>query len=95
MLILSRKEGESVKVADDIEITVISVSGNRVRIGINAPRNVRILRAELDDTTAAKSNTDSAVQPLVGSDLLKKAAAFKKEHPTPTKIDTAEPTESK
>jgi carbon storage regulator len=47
MLVLSRKPGEKVMVRDDIVVTVVEVTGNRVRIGIEAPEDVRILREEL------------------------------------------------
>lgn len=48
---ISRKTGESVKIADEIEIIVVSIDGQRVRLGIKAPKNVKILRAELDPAT--------------------------------------------
>jgi len=48
MLVLSRKPGEKVIIGDGITLTVVEVKGNRVRIGIDAPDDVRILRAELD-----------------------------------------------
>jgi carbon storage regulator len=47
MLVLSRKPGEKVVIGGGITVTVVSVSGNKVRIGIDAPGQVRILRAEL------------------------------------------------
>ena len=47
MLILSRRPGESVTLGDDIVVTVVSVNGNQVRLGINAPREVRVLRDEI------------------------------------------------
>lgn len=47
MLVLSRKEGESVQVGVDIVITVIKIWPNKVRIGIQAPREVPIRRDEL------------------------------------------------
>lgn len=47
MLVLSRKEGEAIRIADDIIITVIRNSGNRVTLGIEAPGNVGIVRGEL------------------------------------------------
>lgn len=79
MLVISRKQGESIKVADDIEIVVISVDGARVRLGIKAPRSVRVLRAELDPAIAEASNQAAAlnVEPS-SADLLKAAASFKK-----------------
>ncbi len=48
MLVLSRKEGEQLVIGDNIVLTVNRISGNRVAIGIEAPREVRIVRAELD-----------------------------------------------
>lgn len=50
MLVLKRKKGESLHIADDIVVTVIEVDGGRVKIGINAPREHRILRGELKPT---------------------------------------------
>jgi carbon storage regulator len=49
MLVLSRKPGEKIHVGSDITITVVRVDGNRVRIGIDAPAGVRLVRAELND----------------------------------------------
>ncbi|MCG3210100.1 MAG: Translational regulator CsrA [Anaerolineae bacterium] len=49
MLVLGRKPNESLLIGDDIVITVLSVEGDRVKIGISAPGNVRILRQELYD----------------------------------------------
>jgi carbon storage regulator len=47
MLVLSRKNGEKVMIGNGITVTVVEVIGNRVRLGISAPDNVRILRGEL------------------------------------------------
>jgi carbon storage regulator len=49
MLVLTRKRGEKVIVGDAITVTVVAVSGNHVRIGIDAPQQIRILRGELAD----------------------------------------------
>ncbi|MFG0264247.1 MAG: carbon storage regulator [Rhodopirellula sp. JB055] len=48
MLVLSRKEGEKLVIGDNIVITVNRIAGNRVAIGIEAPREVSIVRGELD-----------------------------------------------
>jgi carbon storage regulator len=47
MLVLSRKLNESIVIGGDIEITVVSLRGNHVRLGITAPDSVGILREEL------------------------------------------------
>ena len=49
MLILTRRVGEIVKIGDDIEIQVINVNGQQVRIGIAAPKNVSVDRQEVRD----------------------------------------------
>ncbi|MEO1928160.1 MAG: carbon storage regulator CsrA [Nautiliaceae bacterium] len=47
MLVISRKINEKIKIGEDIEITIISVDKNQVRIGIEAPKEITILRSEL------------------------------------------------
>ncbi|MDR3587743.1 MAG: carbon storage regulator CsrA [Desulfosporosinus sp.] len=47
MLVLARKLNEKIKLGDDIEITIVGISGDTVRIGINAPRDLKILRNEI------------------------------------------------
>jgi carbon storage regulator len=49
MLVLSRKTGEQIQIGNDITIEVRRVSGNRVALAVQAPRDVRILRGELKD----------------------------------------------
>lgn len=52
MLVLTRKRTESIKIGEDIVITVIHTSGGSVKLGIQAPASVRVLRAELSDKPA-------------------------------------------
>jgi carbon storage regulator len=47
MLILTRRVGETVVIGDDIEITVLGVKGNQVRIGVKAPHEVAVHREEI------------------------------------------------
>lgn len=47
MLILTRKIGESLKIGEDVTVTVMAVKGNQVRIGINAPKDVAVHREEV------------------------------------------------
>ena len=48
MLVLSRKEGERLVIGDNVIITVTRISGNRITLGIEAPRDVRVMRGELE-----------------------------------------------
>ncbi len=50
MLVLTRKVEESIVIGDDVEIMVLGVSGDKVRIGINAPREVEVFRKEVKDS---------------------------------------------
>lgn len=49
MLVLTRKNGETIKIGDDVEITIISSKNDQVKIGIKAPKNVEIYRKEIYD----------------------------------------------
>ncbi|MBC8868524.1 MAG: carbon storage regulator [Planctomycetes bacterium] len=49
MLVLSRKRGEEIVIDGQIKVTVLKVQGGRVRIGIDAPESVRVLRKELPE----------------------------------------------
>lgn len=49
MLVLTRKPGQSILIGDNIEVKIIDVQGDQVRIGINAPKDTSILRKELMD----------------------------------------------
>jgi len=48
MLVLSRRVGEAITIGDDIHLTVLSMQGSTVRLGISAPRSVGIFREEID-----------------------------------------------
>ena len=48
MLVLSRKERESIRLGDSIRITIVRLSGDRVRLGIEAPTDLIVLREELE-----------------------------------------------
>lgn len=72
MLVLSRKKNESIMIGDTIEIKIISVDGDQVRLGIEAPRNLDVYRKEIYDAIqeenrlATKSQTDwSAIKHLL------------------------------
>ncbi len=81
MLVLSRKVGEAIKLADDIEITVLAIDNLRVRLGIRAPRSVNVRRIAPDETMV-DANREAALavdQALVKNGILSKAASARKE----------------
>lgn len=49
MLVLTRKTNQSIMIGDEIEVSVLSVAGDKVRIGIDAPRSVAVFRKEVYD----------------------------------------------
>jgi len=56
MLILTRRPGETIKIGEGIEITVIQVKGNQVRLGVTAPREVQVDREEIAQRRIANPN---------------------------------------
>ena len=65
MLVLTRKKEETLHIGNDITLTILKIKGNSVQIGVEAPRNVRVLRGELthptEETTANEKPTSSRV----------------------------------
>ncbi|WP_448681398.1 carbon storage regulator CsrA [Pseudomonas nicosulfuronedens] len=47
MLILTRRPGETIRIGDDIEVTVLGIQGNQIRIGVTAPRDTEVHRQEV------------------------------------------------
>jgi len=81
MLILSRKIDEKIKIGDDITITLIDVHGDQVKIGVEAPKNVKVFRQEVFDAiqienkaalVESKESENSLVAVRAISKLLKK-----------------------
>lgn len=60
MLVLSRKESQRIKVGDSIVVTVVRLSGDKVRLGIEAPRDMVVLREELDSAAVARREVKAA-----------------------------------
>ncbi|MEA2267847.1 MAG: carbon storage regulator [Solirubrobacteraceae bacterium] len=75
MLVLTRKSNQSIMIGDDIEVSVLSIMGEKVRIGIQAPRDIPVFRKEVYleiqqeragelAPTSARSEVDAALQRL-------------------------------
>jgi carbon storage regulator len=65
MLVLSRKPQESIQIGSDITVTVVQVDGDKVRISIDAPRDIRIVRTELRAFMDQGSIEEPALQETV------------------------------
>jgi carbon storage regulator CsrA len=61
MLVLTRKVQEQIQVGDNITITIIRVKGQSVRVGIEAPRNVRVMRSELSNGLTHETDASDAL----------------------------------
>jgi carbon storage regulator len=62
MLVLSRQRDETIMIGDDIEITVVDIRGDKVRLGINAPRLVQVHRKEVYEAIKRENAEASQVQ---------------------------------
>ncbi|WP_106767247.1 carbon storage regulator CsrA [Paenibacillus faecalis] len=71
MLVLSRRKGEAVILQDEIEITILGVEGDNVRLGIKAPKSVEIFRKEVY-LSIQEANRESAHQSSIGVEELLK-----------------------
>ena len=58
MLILTRRTGETLNIGDQIQVTVLGIKGNQVRIGINAPKDVPVHREEIYEKIANEDFDD-------------------------------------
>ncbi len=73
MLVLSRRQSEKIKLGDSIVVTVVRLAGDKVRLGIEAPADMLVLRAELDDQEAEA--LPAAVAKPLGNDPLPAVSA--------------------
>jgi carbon storage regulator len=64
MLVLSRKESQRIRLGDSIVITIVKISGDKVRVGIDAPANVLVLRDELEVYVASAEGAASETPAL-------------------------------
>ena len=59
MLILTRRVGESLRIGDDVSVTVLGIQGSQVRIGVNAPKSVSVHREEVYDRINDENSKNS------------------------------------
>ena len=67
MLILTRRTGETIAIGDNIEVTVLGVKGNQVRIGVGAPKEVEVDRREIRDRCLPAGDAECTARQLEAS----------------------------
>ena len=75
MLALTRKKGESIMIGSDVEVVILGVSGEQVKLGINAPRNISIHRKEIYEQIQ-KANITAAQSVKFDIDAIKNIAGI-------------------
>jgi len=63
MLVLSRQKDESIMIGDNVEITIVDVRGDKVRLGITAPKEIPVHRREVYEAIQREKSTDKEQQP--------------------------------
>lgn len=68
MLVLSRKKNESIVINDDIRIVVVEIRGDKVRLGVEAPREVPVHRREVYDAIQRSAETEQTGESTISND---------------------------
>ena len=63
MLVLSRQKDETIIIGDDIEVTVIDIRGEKVRLGVSAPKEISVHRKEVYDAIRRENREAAQIQP--------------------------------
>ncbi|MED4701416.1 carbon storage regulator CsrA [Lysinibacillus capsici] len=71
MLVLSRKKGESIMIGDQIEVKILAVEGDQIKLGIVAPKSVKVHRSEIFEAIQEQNKEALATSPNLLSKLKK------------------------
>jgi len=77
MLVLTRKPGQSIQIGDNIEVKIVAIDGDQIKLGINAPRDIDIHRKEI--YLAIQEENSQAAAGSLPDDIIQTMKALKKE----------------
>ncbi len=84
MLVLSRQRDETIKIGDDVEITIVDIRGDKVRLGITAPPHIAVHRKEVYEAILREKQAAGQTSPSVDSLANRKDKTAKAENGTKT-----------
>ena len=70
MLVLSRQRDETIMIGDDVEITIVDIRGDKVRLGINAPRHIQVHRKEVYEAIKRENQQAANLTPHDVSEVI-------------------------
>ncbi len=84
MLVLSRQRDETIMIGDDVEITIVDIRGDKVRLGINAPRHIQVHRKEVYDAIKRENEQASKMKPQDMTEAVEQESEEKKDRKSAT-----------
>jgi len=80
MLVLSRQRDETIMIGDDVEITIVDIRGDKVRLGISAPRSIQVHRKEVYDAIKRENENAANLKPTDVTDVMEAETKKGKPH---------------
>lgn len=90
MLVLTRRQGESIRIGNDIIVTVIEVRGGQVRIGVQAPRAIQVHRSEVYEQVS-RENEAAVASAAEAASVLRQTQRASLKRDGPTKSESSRP----
>ena len=78
MLVLSRQRDETIMIGDDVEITIVDIRGDKVRLGITAPRHIQVHRKEVYDAIKRENEQAAKMRPQDMTDAIERESDARK-----------------
>lgn len=91
MLVLSRQRDETIMIGDDVEITVVDIRGDKVRLGINAPRHIQVHRKEVYEAIKRENQQAAKLSPRDVSDVVERDVEKDKAGKGASEVEKKEP----